>query len=36
MPVVELNGIRLSYQVTGSGELVVLDGDGQPMSWWAT
>jgi pimeloyl-ACP methyl ester carboxylesterase len=24
MPVVELNGIRLSYQVTGTGELVVL------------
>jgi pimeloyl-ACP methyl ester carboxylesterase len=24
MPVVELNGIRLSYQLTGSGELVVL------------
>ncbi len=35
MPVVELNGIRLSYQVTGSGELVVLVmGTGSPGRVW--
>src|SRR5918997_3764789 len=35
MPVVELNGIRLSYQVTGSGELVVLVmGTGGPGRVW--
>jgi pimeloyl-ACP methyl ester carboxylesterase len=35
MPVVELNGIRLSYQVTGSGELVVLImGTGSPGRVW--
>jgi pimeloyl-ACP methyl ester carboxylesterase len=35
MSVVELNGIRLSYQVTGSGELVVLVmGTGSPGRVW--
>ncbi|MFY9806183.1 MAG: alpha/beta hydrolase [Pseudonocardiaceae bacterium] len=35
MPVVELNGIRLSYQVTGTGELVVLVmGTGSPGRVW--
>lgn len=35
MPVVDLNGIRLSYQVTGSGELVVLVmGTGSPGRVW--
>lgn len=35
MSVVALNGIRLSYQVTGSGELVVLVmGTGQPGRVW--
>lgn len=35
MPVVELNGIQLSYQVTGSGELVVLVmGTGSPGRVW--
>jgi pimeloyl-ACP methyl ester carboxylesterase len=35
MPVVELNGIRLSYQETGSGELVVLVmGTGSPGRVW--
>jgi pimeloyl-ACP methyl ester carboxylesterase len=35
MPVVELNGIRLSYQVTGSGDLVVLVmGTGSPGRVW--
>jgi pimeloyl-ACP methyl ester carboxylesterase len=35
MPVVELNGIRLSYQVAGSGELVVLVmGTGSPGRVW--
>src|SRR5437763_16079720 len=35
MPVVELNGIRLSYQVTGSGERVVLvTGTGSPGRVW--
>lgn len=35
MTVVELNGIRLSYQVTGSGELVVLVmGTGSPGRVW--
>jgi pimeloyl-ACP methyl ester carboxylesterase len=35
MPVVQLNGIRLSYQVTGSGELVVLVmGTGSPGRVW--
>ena len=35
MPVVEVNGIRLSYQVTGSGELVVLVmGTGSPGRVW--
>lgn len=35
MPVVELNGIRLSYQVTGSGALVVLVmGTGSPGRVW--
>lgn len=35
MPVVELNGIRLSYQVKGSGELVVLVmGTGSPGRAW--
>ena len=35
MPVVELNGIRLSYQVTGSGEVVVLVmGTGSPGRVW--
>ena len=35
MPVVELNGIRHSYQVTGSGELVVLVmGTGSPGRVW--
>ena len=35
MPVVELNGIRLSYQVTGSGEPVVLVmGTGSPGRVW--
>ena len=35
MPIVKLNGIRLSYQVTGSGELVVLVmGTGSPGRVW--
>jgi len=35
MPVVKLNGIRLSYQVVGSGELVVLVmGTGSPGRVW--
>jgi pimeloyl-ACP methyl ester carboxylesterase len=35
MPVVELNGIRLSYQVTGTGELVMLVmGTGSPGRVW--
>jgi pimeloyl-ACP methyl ester carboxylesterase len=35
MPVVELNGVRLSYQVKGSGELVVLVmGTGSPGRVW--
>jgi pimeloyl-ACP methyl ester carboxylesterase len=35
MPVVQLNRIRLSYQVTGSGELVVLImGTGSPGRVW--
>ncbi|HEX2300752.1 MAG TPA: alpha/beta hydrolase [Pseudonocardiaceae bacterium] len=35
MPVVELNGIQLSHQVTGSGELVVLVmGTGSPGRVW--
>lgn len=35
MPVVELNGIRLSYQVAGSGELLVLVmGTGSPGRVW--
>lgn len=35
MPIAELNGIRLSYQVTGSGELVVLVmGTGSPGRVW--
>jgi pimeloyl-ACP methyl ester carboxylesterase len=35
MPVVELNGIQLSYQVTGSGDLVVLVmGTGSPGRVW--
>ncbi len=35
MPVVQLNGIRLNYQVTGSGELVVLVmGTGSPGRVW--
>lgn len=35
MPVVDLNGIRLSYQVTGSGPLVVLVmGTGSPGRVW--
>ncbi|MBV8993831.1 MAG: alpha/beta fold hydrolase [Pseudonocardiales bacterium] len=35
MPVVGLNGIRLSYQVTGTGELVVLVmGTGSPGRVW--
>ncbi len=35
MPVVELNGIQLSYQVAGSGELVVLVmGTGSPGRVW--
>ncbi|MCA1603998.1 MAG: alpha/beta hydrolase [Acidobacteria bacterium] len=35
MPVVELNGIRLNYQVTGSGELVLLVmGTGSPGRVW--
>ncbi|MCA1677269.1 MAG: alpha/beta hydrolase, partial [Actinobacteria bacterium] len=35
MPVVEVNGIRLSYQVAGSGELVVLVmGTGSPGRVW--
>ncbi|HEX2301736.1 MAG TPA: alpha/beta hydrolase [Pseudonocardiaceae bacterium] len=35
MPIVELNGMPLSYQVTGSGELVVLVmGTGSPGRVW--
>jgi pimeloyl-ACP methyl ester carboxylesterase len=35
MPIVKLNGIRLSYQLAGSGELVVLvTGTGSPGRVW--
>jgi len=35
VPVVEVNGVRLAYELAGSGRpLVMLAGRGQPAQWW--
>jgi pimeloyl-ACP methyl ester carboxylesterase len=35
VPTVEVNGVRLAYELTGSGRpLVMIAGRGQPAEWW--